>query len=223
MSNETVNQNEILIELKLYYLDDEQRDLNNFKNKVDTFNRYPERYFVDLAKIKLEITTDPEAVIDALDGSNYDVFVCDHNMPEKKGLELIVSLLKPKNPNTVFVLYTGANLGTDLKNECKDNDIIFFEKTEEFETLLARIVKKVGMLNRKAEPYDPQKDLYLKIAKDLLIEMQEIEKIDPDFIIQIGEKEFRPSRMIKEINSQSEYGLKYLDAYFEGLKFFKDK
>jgi CheY-like chemotaxis protein len=222
MTENLLQQNDLLIQISVYYLDDNPIDLNNFKKKVDNFNNRPESYHVDLQNIKLKTTNDPVEVMGLLIGSNYDVFVCDHNMPEKKGLELILKYLKSENPNTIFVLYTGID-SADLKNECKENDILFFVKSEQFETLLSRIVKKLDMINAKEVVLDPQQRFYQKIAKDLIHEMQEIEKFDPDFIIQIGEREFRPSRMIKEINSQSEYGMKFLDGYIEGLKFFKDK
>jgi CheY-like chemotaxis protein len=222
MTENLLHQNDLLIQISVYYLDDNPIDLANFKKKVDNFNNRPESYYIDLQKIKLVTTTDPSEVMSLLIGSNYDVFVCDHNMPENKGLELIIKYLKSENPNTIFVLYTGID-SADLKNECKENDILFFVKSEQFETLLSRIVKKLDMINAKEVLLDPQQRFYQKIAKDLIHEMQEIEKLDPDFIIQIGEREFRPSRMIKEINSQSEYGMKFLDGYIEGLKFFKDK
>lgn len=217
-----IQNQEVLLRLRLFYLDDERSDLDHFKKIIKDFNERPEEFReYDVENISLYTTTDPQEALENFNEVHYDVFLCDHNMPERKGLELIVSLLKPHHNSCVYVLYTGANISHELQIDCDKHQVLLFDKTEDFDVLLQRILRRLPMRNKEQEPTNKLFESYKRIGADLIDEMRSIELSDPSFMYLIGDKEYRPGRLVKEIMSQTELGLMVLESYFEGLKFFK--
>src|ERR1039457_43320 len=116
--------------INILYLDDEDSDLKYFTAKATSYNRKNIDKKEDSFTLNVFCTCEHEEAITKIKSGEYNVFVCDQNMPTQKGFEL-VTYLKLECPDVLFVLYTGAgNLEGDMIKKCKENEILFFEKSE---------------------------------------------------------------------------------------------
>lgn len=204
-----------LKELSILYLDDEPNDLKNFEANVNLFNLQGQS---DLFKIRLTTCLENTKALQLIEegSSEFKVFLCDHNMPQRKGLDFITKLLKPDFPDLLYVLYTGAgNLNDEIVSVCRNNDILFFEKTEEFNTLIAKIYKRISPEQNNVAEF-----FFRKVARELIADLEFVEKTDPDFVIIIGGKNYKPKEVITAISKRTKLGADYIDDYLEGLKFF---
>ncbi|MDI3321995.1 hypothetical protein [Pinibacter soli] len=203
-------------EIAFLYLDDESSALHNFQVKVNSYNTNVDND--DAFKIRLQTTDDNVEAVGILESENndVDVFICDHNMPTRKGLDLIKYFKSGSANDLIYVLYTGAgNVNNEIRRECANNDILLFAKTEEFSTLIGQIVNKA---NKQSN--NPMENLYFKLTSDMIRSLQNIANHDPSFRIQIGSRFLKPNELINELNNRTQLGFEYLESYIEGLKFF---
>ena len=92
--------------LRILYLDDDQSALDVFSLQTNRYNNDQEKD-LDLY-ISAEYVIDHSNAISQLEKGHYDVFVCDHNMPIRQGLDLI-KYLKTDYPDIVYVLQIALN------------------------------------------------------------------------------------------------------------------
>jgi len=169
--------------LRILYLDDKPSDLENFRSNVKKNREY--------WNIDLVTKEDCNEVIEILKKENFDVFVCDHNMPVQMGFSLI-KYLQTEDPDILYVLYTGAgNLDEDLKISCQMHDVLYFFKTEEFTTLIEQIINKLKGVEASSED-----EIYLFISETLIKDLRRIEAIDPQFRMTIDDKTYTPEKII---------------------------
>jgi CheY-like chemotaxis protein len=200
-------------QVRILYLDDLKRDIANFEYNIKKYNSNSS----DTEPLTLATTQEVSEAIRLLDKDNgFDVFVCDHNMPEMKGLELITKYLKLNNNNLLFVLYTGAgNINNNIVETCKSHDIMLFDKAEEFSTLLEKIFSRLSRPNPNYLNL-----IYKKITQDIIEDMENTNNIDPEFTITIDGENYTPVQIISAVNHRTKFGINYVMSYIDGLKFF---
>jgi CheY-like chemotaxis protein len=200
--------------LRVLYLDDDLLALENFENNINLYN-VSDDAFIDNCHIDLTNSSSYEETVDILSThAAFDVFVCDHNMPQQKGLEFI-KFYKVDHPEMVYVLHTGAgNMTDNLKWECQKYEIMLSNKSESFSTLIEKIIKAKGM---KANPIEV---LYQTIIAEVLKDLMEVRN-DESMVIMVSNKNLKPADLIMEIRQKSPIGVQFLINYFNGLKFFK--
>lgn len=212
-------------ELLILYVDDNDQDIENFQRKVNKFNISRDAYSVRLELVCCNTTE--QAITYFESGIEYNVIICDYNMPRKTGLELMVYYFKPQlHPQTCFVLYTGAgNLTSAIRESCTGNGILYFEKSESFSTLISQLIDKSFWSEgaELMEKLSPPEQLFVSIAKKLISSLKNIQRHDPDYELYIGEKILTPGQMIEELRHRTKVGFEYIDSYIKGLEFFNQK
>lgn len=205
------------ITLNILYLDDDTGALDFFENNVEKYKEAHADSNIDLKVTVCNTSKDAINLLTKYD-KHFNVFICDQHMPDKLGLTLIL-YLKDDYPNLLFVLYSGVgSLNKEAKDRCLKNKILYEEKTEQFSTLIEKIINRVNL-----EPKSPVEDLYDYFTKEIIEDMENLEKKDPECLIIFGERELKPSQVIFEVKTKSKLGIFYVRNYFDGLKFFKGK
>lgn len=214
--------------LSILYLDDEGKDLDNFKSKAQKFRNDPSNAYKDHLGIRIDTVQDFDSALQLLQKSEYNIFVCDHNMPGKRGLDFIL-FVKKDLPDIIYVLYTGAGgVFPDVKQRCRENDILFFEKTGGFSTLVEKLLRQKSSSGKqplkKVVAMTNLAAFYQRVSKEIIDDMKAVEEEDPDFRLIVGGKSYSPSQIIQEISDPgSEFGYTYLCNYYEGLKLLNKK
>ena len=83
--------------LRILHIDDDEEFLFLTKMFLEQISE---------GKVDINYLTDPEQALDVLDTNNFDVIVCDYQMPRMDGLELL-SKLKTQKSEIPFIMFTG--------------------------------------------------------------------------------------------------------------------
>jgi DNA-binding NarL/FixJ family response regulator len=166
-----------------------------------------------------------EMLVNKGNTEEFDVFVCDHNMPTKQGMDFIKWLIS-EDVNVFYVLYSaGVNVHKNIIEECNSKGILFYDKTEQLSTLIEKLIMETAN-----EPLSvpstgrntlSMEDLYSFIANDIIDDMEKVS--GTDYQIRIGSKTYKPDDIIHELTNKTEFAFEYVKNYIEGLKFFNKK
>lgn len=215
--------------LNILYLDDSTTDLERFERRITHFNRSGDNTFRNLCNVQVTPTSKIEEAIDMLvkkgNLEEFDVFVCDHNMPARQGMDFINWLIL-EDVKVYYVLYSaGVNVDLNIRKECNNKGILFADKTEQLSTLIEKLIKEtaneplpVPAAGRNTQPME---DLYHFIANDIIEDMKKVS--DTDYEIRIGGKSYKPADIIHELSNKTEFAIDYVKSYIDGLKFFNKK
>lgn len=115
---------------KILLVDDEVKVINALK-----------RIF-DIDKYEVLFTTNPEDAISLLD-NDIDIIICDHNMPNMSGIE-VLRYARKISPNTIRILITGysdLDIAIDAINE--GNIYHFFSKPWKYQEVISVVEKAI--------------------------------------------------------------------------------
>ncbi len=123
---------------KILIVDDELRVINALKRVFDK-NKY-----------EIFSTTIPEDALNILNNNTVDIIICDHNMPNMSGIDVLKSA-KDISPDAIRILITGysdVNIAVSAINE--GSIYYFFSKPWKNEEIIA-VVEKAVIYKREQE------------------------------------------------------------------------
>lgn len=211
-----INENELVLNLRVLYIDDRPEDLDNLVERFEKFNTEQNEFNL---KIELSVIEENADVEENIKKNRYNVIICDQNMPEKIGTEFY-DYLKPILDNELFIIYSG-HADPELLNACYKRGIPHCLKTD-FDSLLEIIQRHFDELFRKAKKsggnMTTAHEFHKAVLNFVLDDLKNLNKLDPEAIIQVLDQDFSPSELISELEKDnSEYSFEYLSNYFEGL------
>ena len=232
-SNSSTIHNTELHEVAILYLDDHEPDIRNFEMNVAKYNKVSQeesqKYNLPATRINLTSILKHFEAERTIESGSFNVFVCDHNMPNQKGFELI-QYLKSGHENILYVLYTGIGPGLlldDLKNRCDEAGVLVFKKQEDWSTLIELILNELQDVKysmhatpRRSHLIDNMNSLYSKLANEIIQDTQNILALDPNYKIYIFGREFSAQEIVSALNKKDSIGFQFINAYIDGLKFF---
>jgi len=217
-----VNTNKKLV--NVLYIDDEKSDIDNFRMRLDTFMESEPEYDIHLVGVKeydelMEMISNQSSHTKGY--RNFDILMCDQNMPGKwNGLGIIKHLL-PNYPNIVYVLFTGVRQPlNDIKKECDKKGILHIIKTEEISTIMLKILNNMPTISRKRN--DANDSLYKNICAEIIDDLKNIQQKDPTYRVTIDSSIYKPSELISHLIDRTDIADSYVEDYFNGLKFLKN-
>lgn len=215
--------------LHILYLDDSTTDLERFERRITQFNRSGDNTIRNSCNVQVTPTSKIEEVIEMLvnkeNSEGFDVFVCDHNMPARQGMDFINWLIA-EDVNIFYVLYSaGVNVDINIRKECAAKGILFADKTEQISTLIEKLIRETAneplLVPGRGINATSTDDLYYFIATDIIDDMEKVS--DTDYQIRIGGKAYKPADIIHELRNKTEFAIEYVKNYIDGLKFFNKK